>query len=113
MPETHVESDVVSDMDLNTLEVSLEKLWEKARRVSDLLLRFKEENQSLRGRVSELERLETQLRADLKSREQELQRLGSEINRLESSGSQLVSENEKEALKAKIQELISKINSRL
>ncbi|MCI0706759.1 MAG: hypothetical protein L0Y80_04640 [Ignavibacteriae bacterium] len=113
MPDTQVEPDVVSESDLHTLEVSLEKLWEKARRVSDLLLRFKEENQGLQGRIAELERAESQLRADLRSREQELERLSSELTRLQANGSQLFSQDEKEALKAKIQDLISKINSRL
>ncbi|HEY5615425.1 MAG TPA: hypothetical protein VIL52_05325 [Bacteroidota bacterium] len=113
MPETQVEPDVVSERNLHTLEASLEKLWEKARRVSDLLLRFKEENQSLKGRISELERLESQLRADVRSREQELERLGSEVVKLQSKGSQLFSEDEQEALRARIKDLIFKINSRL
>jgi len=113
VPETHVEPVAVSERDIHTLEISLEKLWEKARSVSDLLVRYKDENQELKGRVKELERLESQVRADLRAREQELERVGSELLRLQSNGSQAISQEEREALKARIKDLIAKINARL
>jgi predicted nucleic acid-binding Zn-ribbon protein len=93
--------------------MSLEKLWEKARRVSDLVLRLKEENQELRSRVSALEQAEAQWKSTLLMREQEVERLRSEVAKLQSNGSQLFSQEEKEALKQRIKDLIVKINARL
>lgn len=109
----HAEPFVVSERDMQALEASLEKLWEKARRVSDLLLRLKEENRELKGWVKELERQEAQLKADLRAREQELEHMRAEMIRLQSNGSQVFSQEEKEALKQRIKDLIGKINTRL
>ncbi len=113
MPELQEEPVVVSERDLHTLESSLEKLWEKARRVSDLLIRLKDENQGLKERVRSLEQLESQLKTDLRTRELEVERLRSEALRLQSNGSQAFSQEEKEALKARVKDLITKINARL
>lgn len=113
MPETHVETAVVSERDIQTLEASLEKVWEKARRVSEVLLRFQEENRELKSRVQELERQEIQLKSDLRAREQELERIRAEMIRLQSNGSQMFSQEEKEALRQRIKDLIGKINMRL
>jgi chromosome segregation ATPase len=113
LPETHVEPVVVSERDMQALEASLEKLWEKARRVSDLLLRYKEEIRVLKNRVKELEQQEAQLRSDLRERERELERTRAEVIRLQSNGSQLFSQEEKEVLKQRIKDLIGKINMRL
>jgi septal ring factor EnvC (AmiA/AmiB activator) len=113
LPETHVEPVVVSEREMQTLEASLEKLWEKARRVSDLLLRFKEENRVLKNRVKELEQLEVQLRSNLQERERELERVRAEVIRLQSNGSQMFTQEEKEVLRQRIKDLIGKINMRL
>jgi septal ring factor EnvC (AmiA/AmiB activator) len=108
-----VEPVVVSEREMQTLEASLEKLWEKARRVSDLLLRFKEENRVLKNRVKELEQLEVQLRSNLQERERELERVRAEVIRLQSNGSQMFTQEEKEVLRQRIKDLIGKINMRL
>jgi len=113
LPDTQAEPVVVSERDLRTLEASLEKLWEKARHVSDLLIRLKDENRDLKGRVRELEQLELQIKADLRTREQDLERLRSEVLRLQSNGSQAFTQEEKEALKVRVKDLLTKINSRL
>ncbi len=112
MPESP-ESEIVSGIDIRTLEASLERLWERARRVSELLTRLKEENVALKGRVHELEMAEKEMKVELRTREQEFERLRSELLKLQSNGSQVFTNDEKEALKARIKELIAKINSRL
>ncbi len=113
VPELQEDPVVVSEKDLSTLEASLEKLWEKARRVSDLLLRLKDENRELKGRVQEFERQEAQWKADLRAREQELERLRAEMVRLQSNGSQAFTRVEKEELQQRVKDLIAKINARL
>lgn len=113
MPEQQVEPEVMSGKDIKTLESSLQLLWEKARQVSEALLQIKEANVALRNRVSELEAGERQLQEELAGRERELDRVRQELTRLQPNGSEVFSKEEKEALKARIKELITKINARL
>ena len=88
------------------LESSLQKLWQKARQLSDILLRLKSENESLRRRVENLEGKEQQLSKKLQGAEQNLQQH-------QSNGTSMFTHEEKEAFAQKIRELIAKINSRL
>ncbi len=104
--ELQVEPDIISGRDAQQIESSLQKLWERARNLSDLLLRLKEENKTLRRRVEELERKEQQIAKDLTGKEKELLRL-------QSNGSGLYTHEEKEALVLKIKDLIAKINAHL
>ncbi|MEX2117758.1 MAG: hypothetical protein WEB37_12815 [Bacteroidota bacterium] len=104
--ESHVEPEVTNDKEIDQLEGSLQKLWEKARRLSDILLRLKEENESLRRRLEEVEQKEHRLTSELKGREQE-------ILKLQSNGSGMFTHEEKEALVNKIRDLIAKLNARL
>jgi len=106
LSESHVESDVTNGREVDQVESSLQKLWEKARRLSDVLLRLKEENQSLRRRLEESEKRERDLSDALKDREQEMLKL-------QSNGSGMFTHEEKEALTGKIRELIAKLNARL
>lgn len=113
MTEPQVESPVSDQKELRNLETSLQSLWEKARRVSETLLQMKESNQMLRGRVAELEQSERQLRETLMGKEKDLERLHHEVAKLQLNGSEAFTKEEKEALKAKIKEMIAKINARL
>ncbi|MBI2620532.1 MAG: hypothetical protein HYW57_10665 [Ignavibacteriales bacterium] len=106
MPESHVETEVTGGRATDQVESSLQKLWEKARRLSEALLRVQKENQALRRRVEELETMEKRLANELRGREQELLKL-------QSNGSGMFTHEEKEALASKIKELIAKINARL
>lgn len=106
LQEVHVEPEKGGARDVRQIEASLQKLWEKAKRLSDLLLRLNEENKTLRRRVEELERKEQQIARDLSGKEQELLRL-------QSNGSGVFTHEEKEALVSRIKDLIAKINARL
>ena len=106
MQELQVEPDITGGRDVQHMEASLQKLWEKAKQLSELLLRLKEENKVLRRRVEELERKEQQTARDLNGKEQELLRL-------QSNGSGVFTHEEKEALVLRIKDLIAKINARL
>lgn len=101
-----MDTELTNEPEMDQWESSLQKLWEKARRLSDLLLRMKDENASLRRRVDELEAKERQLMTDLHGKEQE-------YLKLQSNGTGMFTHEEKEALANKIRELIAKINSRL
>lgn len=113
MPDQHIEAEVASGKDLKTLESSLEALWEKARRVSEVLLHLRESNAELQKRIESLESSDERLRQELAGKERELDHLRKEALRLQSNGSNFLTKEEKEALKARIKDLISKINARL
>ena len=106
LPESHADAEVTNEKEIDQIESSLQKLWEKARRLSDVLLRLKEENQSLRRRLGELEEQERRMTKEMEGREQE-------ILKLQSNGTGMFTNEEKEALATKIRELIAKLNARL
>lgn len=113
MPEQQAELEVMSGKDIKSLESALQVLWEKARQVSETLVRLKEMKVTLQGRVEELEESEKRLKQELLGREKELERVRQEALRLQSNGSDALTKEEKEALKSRIRELITKINSHL
>ena len=113
LPDQHAEADVMSDRDTRTIETSLETLWEKARRVSDALAQLKETNGVLSKRIEDLEGVERRLTQELAGKERELEQLRQEALRLQSNGSNILTKEEKEALKARIKDLISRISSHL
>jgi predicted RNase H-like nuclease (RuvC/YqgF family) len=113
LPDQHVEAEVISGKDIKTIESSLEALWDKARRVSEVLVQFRETNGVLRKKVQDLETVEQNLKQELAAKERELERLRQDALRLQSNGSNILTKEEKEALKARIKDLIGKINSHL
>ena len=108
-----MEAEVISGKDIKTIETSLEALWDKARRVSEVLVQLKESNSVLQRKVEDLEAVEQNLKQELALRDRELERLRQDALRLQSNGSNILTKEEKEALKARIKDLISKINSHL
>ena len=113
MPDQQVEAESISGKDIKSLESSLEALWEKARRVSEMLVHMRETNSDLLKRIDALESSDDHLKRELASKERELELLRKEALRLQSNGSNFLTKEEKEALKARIKDLIIKINSRL
>jgi septal ring factor EnvC (AmiA/AmiB activator) len=113
LPDQHVTAEAISGKDIKTLENSLEALWDKARRVSEVLVQLKETNGVLQRKVEDFEIVEQNLKQELVAKERELERLRQEALRLQSNGSNILTKEEKEALKARIKDLIGKINSHL
>ncbi|MGD0341051.1 MAG: hypothetical protein ABSA76_05020 [Bacteroidales bacterium] len=113
MPEQLIDAETTEKKDLRQLEESLQSLWEKARLVSDLLLRLKAENKELHSRLSSLELKEQRWAEELRQREQEIKEVRAQLAHAQSNGSSLFSKEESEALKLRLKELIIKINSRL
>jgi BMFP domain-containing protein YqiC len=113
LPDQHVEAEVMSGKDIRSLETSLEALWEKARRVSEALVQTREKNGDLRKRMEDLEAVEQRLMQELADKEREVERLRQEVLRAQSNGSNILTKEEKEALKARIKDLITKISSHL
>ena len=113
MPEQLLDAEMAEKKDLRHLEESLHILWEKARSVSEVLLRLKSENKELQSRISSLEVQERRWTEELQRREHELEEVRKQLKQIQSNGNSLFSKEESEALKARLKELIVKINSRL
>ena len=113
MPEQLIDAETAEKKDLRQLEGSLQSLWEKARLVSDLILRLKAENKELQGRLSSLELKERRWAEELRQREQEMEEVRAQLAHEQSNGHSLFSKEESEALKSRLKELIVRINSRL
>jgi chromosome segregation ATPase len=113
LPDVHEDTESAGKIELKHLADSIQELWAKARRVADFLLQVRAENSQLKTRNAELERSERETKSRLEQREQELHKLRTELVQLQSNGNSIYSKEEKDELKTKIKELISKINSRL
>jgi polyhydroxyalkanoate synthesis regulator phasin len=110
--QTQTEIDMGND--ILSLDGSLRSVWDKVQSAVLLINELRIEKSSLTSRVTELERQLSALRNDLLARDQELKKLRTEqahlVNVSRSNG---FSEEEKEEIKRKIRDIISKINSYL
>jgi chromosome segregation ATPase len=113
LSEQLFDTETTDKKDLKHLENSLQNLWEKARQVSDALLRLKTENKELQSRISSLELKERRSTEELQHRERDLDEIRTQLAKVQSNGSSLFSKEESEVLKSRLKELISKINSRV
>jgi septal ring factor EnvC (AmiA/AmiB activator) len=113
LSELLFDTETTDKKDLKHLENSLQNLWEKARQVSDALLRLKTENKELQSRISSLELKERRSTEELQHRERDLDEIRTQLAKVQSNGSSLFSKEESEVLKSRLKELISKINSRV
>lgn len=91
----------------------MKRFGKKARRVSEVLVQTKEMSVGLRKRVEDLEAVEQRLMKDLVDKEREVERLRQEVLCAQSNGSNILTKEEKEALKARIKDLVTKISSHL
>ncbi len=99
---------------VNVLDEALKTIWDKIRLATHLIIQLREEKHRLVSRADELERLVSSLRSDIQTKDQELKRLRTEHAQvLNSNGQQSFTEEQKEAIKSRIRDLISKINSYL
>jgi chromosome segregation ATPase len=113
VPEQLFDAETVEKKDLKQLEESLRVLWEKARKVSEVVLHLKAENKELQSRLSSLEVKERRWEEDLQNRERDLKEIQTQLADAQSNGRSLFSKEESETLKLRLKELIGKINSRI
>jgi len=73
LPEQLIDAETAEKKDLRRLEESLQSLWEKARLVSDLLLKLKAENKELKSKLSSLELKERRWTEEIQQREREIE----------------------------------------
>ena len=113
MPEQLLDTEMADKKDLKHLEDALQLLWDKARRVSDVILQLKADNRELQSRISSLELKERRSMEELQRRENDLNEIRAQLAKAQSNGSSLFSKEELEVIKSRLKELISKINSRV
>jgi chromosome segregation ATPase len=106
--------DISMPKDASDINDALKSVWDKIRLAGQLIAQLRDEKRVIASRTEDLERQLTALRSDLEAKENEIRRLRAEHTQLaNSNGQHGFSAEEKEAVKSRIRELISKINSYL
>lgn len=115
MNDTGVEMEVKSHADSFALEGLLKQLWEKVRSASERISELKQENEASKARLEQLEHEVDKLRSDVGRKDQEIWRLKQDHSQLSTTLNEnnILTPDEKEVLKQRIKDLISKINSHL
>jgi len=113
LPEQLIDTEMTDKKGLKRLEDALQILWDKARLVSDVLLKLKAENKELQSQILSLELKERRSMEELQRREHDLNEIRTQLAQAQSNGSSLFSKEESEVLKSRLKELIMKINSRV
>ena len=119
--QTEVEIEIPKDAPV--VDNAFTLLWEKAHTVGELVTKLRKENEDLSHRLQDVERSNIErsndyekeistMRSEILVREQELKKIRAEHTVLLSGiGHQSFSEAEREILKERIRDLITKINS--
>ena len=115
MNQLQVEMDVKNYADSRTIESAFKQLWEKVRTAAELISQLRDENKTYKSQRENFESEINRLKAELTQKENELKRLKADHNHLSQSmgGNNILTAEEKESLKTRIKDLISKINSHL
>jgi len=109
---TETEVDVIKDNE--SIENLLKGFWERVQTLGEMVKQLRRDNNTLRNQIEQLESETAELRAKIHDKDLEYRRLRTEYSQIKSSQSaEFMSQQEREEIKNKIRELISKINSHL
>ncbi len=110
--QTETEVGVINDVE-NT-DSLLKGFWERVRTLGELVKQLRSDNKALTAQVEQLETEINELRAKVHEKDLDYRRLRTEHDQLASAQStDFISIQERDDLKDRIRELISKINSHL
>ena len=104
---------VGSPAEAHTLDLTLKSLWDKVRRAAEVIARLRVENSQLQSTVGRMQQELSQQKEDLIKREQEIRKLSAEKTEIQSARTSGFSNGEREALSARVKELLGKIESYL
>ena len=108
------EFDIDVAKDINNIENALKMFWDKAHAFSELLSRHRQERELSRQKHAELEKELESLRTEMQVKNQQLKQIQAEHSRLvHSETGNVLNVEEKEKLKNRIHDLLTKINSHL
>jgi len=100
------DAEATSFGEVKSIENSCKALWESVRRAAESITRLREEKRELQGNVERLERELQQVR-------HEVMQLKRQVGEQGSAGSMAFAGGEREALSAKVKELIAKLDAYL
>jgi uncharacterized coiled-coil DUF342 family protein len=110
--QTDTEVGVVNDIE--STGSLLKEFWERVQTLGELVKKLRSDNKTLMDQVEQLEIELHDLRAKIHEKDQEYRRLRSEYDQIVSAQDKdFISVPERDDLKDRIRELISKINSHL
>jgi predicted RNase H-like nuclease (RuvC/YqgF family) len=111
-PQSETEVGVVNEVDIT--DSLLKGFWERVHILGELVKKLRSDNRELTIQVEQLENELHELRSKVHEKDLEYRRLRSEYDQISSAPDKdFISSQEREDLKDKIRELISKINSHL
>jgi DNA repair exonuclease SbcCD ATPase subunit len=113
LTEQQADIEVGSIRDSKGLEGIFRTLWDRVRQAAELIEHLKGENRTLRGNNTQLVEQVASLRTELKEREEALHEIKEQHQQALNRSNNVFPVAEKEAVKARIRELITKINSHL
>ena len=113
MAEHQVDTEIGSAKESKILEVVFKTLWDKVKRAAELIEQFREENKNLKANIENLEAQVSSLQKELNQKEETLREIKEQSIQEMSRNNSLLTEEEKEAFKARIKDLVVKINSHL
>ena len=106
--------EITMPKDETTLDEMLKSVWDKVRLATHLISQLRDEKRVIASRAEDFEHQVTSLRAEIQTKDHEMKRLRAEHAQLvNANGQQSFRDEEKEAIKSRIRDLISKINSYL
>ena len=107
------ETNLLPSVEAKSLEASLKVLWDRTRRVGELLAQMREERVALQKKVEILEREVTRLTEDVLQKDELLKKLKAEPPRQPGNDGVLVPDGERQQLGIKVRELLAKIEGYL
>ena len=113
MAEQQAEVEVSTIRDSKGLEGVFQTLWDRVRKAAELIDCLKEENRTLHGNSTRLEEQVAKLRRELIEKEETLRKMEEQHLQVLSHNNNLFSEEEKQALKSRIKELLTRINTHI
>jgi DNA repair exonuclease SbcCD ATPase subunit len=113
LTEQEADIEVDSIRDSKGLEGIFRTLWDRVRKAAELIEHLKDENRALCSQNAQLEQQVASLKTELKEKQETLREINEQHQEVLSHSNNLYSEEEKEAVKSRIRELIARINSHL
>jgi peptidoglycan hydrolase CwlO-like protein len=108
-----VDIEVGRNRDSKGLEGVFRTLWDHVRKATELIEHLKDENRTLQGNNVRLEEQIAAIRTDLMEKEEALRQVKQQNLQVLNHSDNLFSDEEKQVVKSKIKELITKIDSHL
>ena len=98
-------------MEASSIDLALKGLWDKARRATEIIARLRVENSQLQSDMELLQQELGRLKNDLAAKEERIRKL--DLEKVQAAQNSTFSNGEREALSAKVKELLGKIDSYL